>query len=153
MKFLNVLPYTYFQGYACCISKADGQWSQAAHIRGNWGCSVCFEFVFFHAWLTSFFQRYIYQPMDNLYILLITNRASNIVEDLETLRLLSKGSFKLMIIFVELNHWLYSLSLLFSISMYTAIPSVAGVMTNLSEEQVQEKAFDLIFAFDEVWKK
>jgi hypothetical protein len=30
------------------------------------------------------------------------------------------------------------------------IPSVAGVMTNLSEEQVAEKAFELIMAFDEV---
>jgi hypothetical protein len=29
--------------------------------------------------------------MENLFLLLITNRASNIIEDLDTLRLLSKG--------------------------------------------------------------
>lgn len=34
--------------------------------------------------------RYVYQPMENLYILLITNKASNIMEDLETLHLLAK---------------------------------------------------------------
>ena len=50
----------------------------------------------------------------------MTNRASNIVEDLETLRLLSK-----------------------------VVPDVVGV-SNISEDRVTEKCFDLIFAFDEV---
>ena len=34
---------------------------------------------------------YLYHPLDTLYLVLITNRASNIVEDLDTLRLVSKG--------------------------------------------------------------
>lgn len=44
--------------------------------------------------LTDFLtlNRYVYQSMESLYLLLVTNRASNIVEDLETLRLLSKGT-------------------------------------------------------------
>lgn len=36
-------------------------------------------------------MRYVYQPIENLFLLLLTNKASNIVEDLETLRMLSKG--------------------------------------------------------------
>lgn len=59
--------------------------------------------------------------MENLYLLLITNRASNIIEDLETLRLLSK-----------------------------VVPDIAGSTNNLTEEKISEKCFDLIFAFDEV---
>lgn len=74
-----------------------------------------------HTFVETDSVRYVYQPMDNLYLLLITNRASNIVEDLETLRLLSK-----------------------------VVPNVAGTASNLGEEQVLERSFDLLFAFDEV---
>lgn len=34
--------------------------------------------------------RYLFQPMETLFILLITTKNSNIVEDLDTLRLLAK---------------------------------------------------------------
>ena len=74
-----------------------------------------------HTFVETDTVRYVYQPMDTLYLLLITNRASNIVEDLETLRLLSK-----------------------------VVPDIAGTAGNLNEEKISEKCFELIFAFDEV---
>lgn len=43
-----------------------------------------------HTYVETESVRYLYQQMDDLFLLLVTNRASNIVEDLETLRLLSK---------------------------------------------------------------
>ncbi|CAN0502458.1 unnamed protein product, partial [Ectocarpus sp. 12 AP-2014] len=43
-----------------------------------------------HTFIETETVRYVYQPIENLFLLLVTNKASNIVEDLETLRMLSK---------------------------------------------------------------
>ena len=73
-----------------------------------------------HTYVETDSVRYVYQPLEKnqIYLLLITTKASNIVEDLGTLRLLAK-----------------------------VVPDVAG---GLQEHAIQEAAFDLIFAFDEV---
>jgi len=43
-----------------------------------------------HTFVETENVRYIYQPLESLYVLLITNKSSNILEDLETLHLLAK---------------------------------------------------------------
>merc|ERR1711871_1573819 len=43
-----------------------------------------------HTFLETENVRYVYQPLEGMYLMLITNKQSNILEDLETLKLLSK---------------------------------------------------------------
>ncbi|CAL5218817.1 g546 [Coccomyxa viridis] len=43
-----------------------------------------------HTYVETENVRYVYQPIEGMYLLLVTNKASNILEDLETLRLMSK---------------------------------------------------------------
>jgi len=47
-----------------------------------------------HTYVETESVRYAYQAMEQLYLLLITNKSSNIMEDLETLRLLANLVYK-----------------------------------------------------------
>lgn len=109
-----------------------------------------------------------YQPIESLFLLLITNKASNIVEDLETLRLLSKGAYVpdvdddvMMIVRMDGSapsaprgedqrstdwrspHCIHT----YNSNEQTVVPEVAGGVT---EDRVSDAAFELVFAFDEV---
>ncbi|KAF8358314.1 copd-1 [Pristionchus pacificus] len=71
-----------------------------------------------HTFVETDSVRYVFHPLDNIYMVLITTKASNILEDLETLRLFTR-----------------------------VIPEYCR---SNEEKEILAKAFELMFAFDEV---
>ena len=74
-----------------------------------------------HTYVETDNVRYVYQPVETLYVLLITTKNSNIVEDLETLRLLGK-----------------------------ILPEYSPRYGVVDEESVMEASYEIIYSFDEV---
>ena len=82
-----------------------------------------------HTFVETDAVRFLYQPMESgLYLVLLTTKSSNMIEDLETLRLLGR-------MMQEICH------------SNPANTSTQASITN--EEAVLQNAFDLVFAFDE----
>lgn len=59
-----------------------------------------------HTYVETENVRYVYQPMETLYLLLVTNKQSNILEDLDTLRTLSKLVSLLLTLSGSSTYWL-----------------------------------------------
>ena len=89
-----------------------------------------------HTFIETENVRYLYQPLESLYIVIITNKQSNIMEDLDTLHLLAKLVPEYCRI---LNVW-----------CFRPFGSLGADGAGLQEKDVKEFAFELSFAFDEV---
>ena len=82
-----------------------------------------------HTFVETEAVRFVYQPMESgLYLVLMTTKNSNMIENLETLRLLSR-------LLQEICH------------ANPASSSTQAAITN--EDTVLQNAFDIVFAFDE----
>ena len=94
-----------------------------------------------HTFVETENVRYLYQPLESLYMLIITNKSSNIVEDLDTLHLMAKLVRKLSFSFLSILIIDTNRYFIFQVPIYCL---------SLEEKFIQKYAFELVFALDEV---
>eukprot|EP00741_Cyanophora_paradoxa_P012376 tig00020610_g11958.t1 len=102
-----------------------------------------------HTYVETENVRYVYQPLEGLYILMITTKNSNIMEDLETLRLLAKVVPEYAQSLEETNVVDHAFEIIFAfdeiISLgYRENITLQGIKTNLEMESHEEKLHNMI---------
>jgi coatomer subunit delta len=102
-----------------------------------------------HTYVETENVRYVYQPMEGLYLLLITNKQSNILEDLETLRLLSKVVREYVEDVSEVYVCEHAFELLFAFDEVISLGhkeevTVAQVRQNTEMDSNEEKLINMI---------
>eukprot|EP00744_Colponema_vietnamica_P003823 GILI01005802.1.p1 GENE.GILI01005802.1~~GILI01005802.1.p1 ORF type:complete len:536 (-),score=184.62 GILI01005802.1:109-1716(-) len=105
-----------------------------------------------HTYVETESVRYVYQPMETLFLLLITTKSSNILEDLETLRLLSKvvqehcqSSMDEEGIFKNAFQLVFSFDEVISLG-YRESVTLPQIKTYIEMESHEEKIFNMIKA-------
>ena len=103
-----------------------------------------------HTFIETDSVRYIYQPIEDLFLLLITNKASNIVEDLETLRLLSKlvpevaGGISEDRIMDKMFELVFAFDEVLTTGGHRENITMAQIQTNLTMDSHEEKLHKMI---------
>ncbi len=99
-----------------------------------------------HTYVETDSVRYVYQPLENnLYLLLITTKASNIVEDLGTLRLLAKvvpdvaGGLQENAINAHAFELIFAFDEVLTAGGYKEEASLSSIRTNLLMDSHEEK--------------
>ena len=103
-----------------------------------------------HTFIETENVRYLFQPLESVYLVLITNKASNIVEDLETMRLLGKivpeycgGIVSEKSVLDNVFELVFAFDEVISMGYRESI-SLAQVRVNLEMDSHEEKLHDMI---------
>jgi len=104
-----------------------------------------------HTFVETDTVRYVYQPLENhMYLLLITTKASNIVEDLSTLRLLAKvvpdvaGGLLETAINAHAFDLIFAFDEVIAAGGYREEVTLSSIRSNLVMESHEEKMHDMI---------
>ena len=103
-----------------------------------------------HTFIENNNVRYVYQPLENLIILIVTTKNSNIIQDIETLRTLSKAipefaeSVKEEAIIDHVFDLIFAIDELVTYGGHVEPISIQQVRVNLAMESHEEKLVTMV---------